>query len=136
MRLLLVALGVLVCAGSAAAQESGCAKDTDCKGARTCQNRGCVDPPAVVACGHDLDCPGDDICVDKKCSPPGAAKKKKGAGTAPAAAAPASSPGGALLLQSTLPLASWLGVHAQLAWHFLSKDFALVTVSAGVTFGN
>ena len=106
MRLLLVALGVLVCVGPARAQEAGCARDTDCKGARICQNRVCVEPPAQVVCGRDLDCPGDDICVDKKCSPPAPAnstnstnstnssKKKKAAAAAAAvpAAPPASAP--------------------------------------------
>ena len=87
MRMLFAALGVLVCVGPARAQESGCAKDTDCKGARICLNRVCVEPPPVVACGRDLDCPGDDICVEKKCSKP--KKKGRGAPGTPAAVAPA-----------------------------------------------
>ena len=65
----------LAVSAAANAQDAGCYKDTDCKGARICVDHACVDAPAVKTCARDLDCPGDDICEQHLCLPPANAKK-------------------------------------------------------------
>ena len=71
-------LALLAISTTAAAQDAGCTKDVDCKGARICVDHACVDAPAVKTCARDLDCPGDDICEQHLCVPPPNAKKAKG----------------------------------------------------------
>ncbi len=73
-------LALLAISTTAAAQDAGCSKDVDCKGARICVDHACVDPPAsaVRSCGSNLDCSGDDICEQHLCVPPPNVKKVKG----------------------------------------------------------
>jgi len=40
-------LALAGCSSSSHSSQEGCAKDTDCKGSRVCQNGVCVDPPAT-----------------------------------------------------------------------------------------
>jgi hypothetical protein len=70
-----VCFAFLAVSAAANAQDAGCYKDTDCKGARICVDHACVDAPAVKTCARDLDCPGDEICEQHLCLPPANAKK-------------------------------------------------------------
>ena len=78
----LLSAALLIAFGWPSVASGGCDKDTDCKGARICENQVCVSP-AAPRCEKDTDCEGDKLCEKEVCvEPQGKATPQVGGGAA------------------------------------------------------